>query len=80
MTRQLCLSATAALALLAGCQPDTVPPVEDPAHIIVDGQPVTPALFLHTYCQGKTDHPTCTKVQRAMVTGAARSPSGPQRF
>jgi hypothetical protein len=52
--------------LLSACG-DSVPNVEDPHHIVVDGNAMKPMDFLKKYCEGKTTHATCIKVQRAML-------------
>jgi hypothetical protein len=59
--------------LLAACgEKDTVPKVEDPHNIVVDGAAMKQNEFLKKYCEGKTQHETCVKVQRAMVQDSTK--------
>ncbi|WEF31465.1 hypothetical protein [Pseudoduganella chitinolytica] len=67
------------VALLAGCS-DSVPEVDDPKKIVVNGTPMTQKAFVDQYCADKAEHPTCIKVRRAMVAGATRSADGIPRF
>ena len=73
------LMALAGLVVLAGCN-DSVPKVDDPRNIVVDGQPMTARAFVEKYCAGKEEHETCLTVRRAMVADATKSKSGAPRF
>lgn len=60
-----------ALVLLSACG-DSVPKVEDPHHIVIDGAVMKPMVFLKKYCEEKTAHGTCIKVQRAMIQDSTK--------
>lgn len=57
--------------LLAACG-DSVPKVEDPHNIVVDGQPMTQAAFIEKYCAGKSDNATCMTVLAAKRQDSTR--------
>jgi hypothetical protein len=57
--------------ILAACG-NGVPKVSDPHNIVVDGQKMTQANFLQTYCVGKVGNETCDKVKNAMSRDATK--------
>lgn len=59
--------AFSALLLVACAEKDSVPKVEDPNSIVVDGAPMGQLAFVEKYCEGKTDHETCVKVRRSLL-------------
>lgn len=54
-------AAIGAVILVSACS-DSVPHIEDPHNIVVDGKSMTQAEFLETYCAGKGGNETCVKV------------------
>lgn len=65
-------SLIAALTLTLSACSDSVPKVDDPHNIVVDGNKMKAVAFLKKYCEGKTVHETCVKVQRAMVQDSTK--------
>lgn len=59
------------LVLLTACN-DGVPKVDDPHHVVVEGQKMTQAEFLQKYCINKVGNETCAKVQNAMSLDATK--------
>ncbi len=72
MKIRLCIALLPALLLVA-CS-DGVPRVEDPHNIVVDGQKITQATFLRTYCAGKSSNETCMRVLQAKQWDSTRGP------
>lgn len=64
---------------LSGCG-SSVPKVDDPHNIVVDGKPMTQGEFVEKYCSGKTDEETCVKVRRAAFADSSRDKNGTPRF
>lgn len=68
------LSSVALLCVfLAGCG-KSIPDVDNPRQIVVDGKPMTARAFLDKYCQGQVLHPSCAAVSGAMMADATRAP------
>lgn len=65
---------------LFACTDDSVPHVEDPKNVVVNGEPMTHRVFIEKYCIGKPDNETCIKVQNAGSAAAVRSKTGIPRF
>ena len=59
--------------LLVGCV-DSIPAVDNPRQIKVNGKPMTARAFLDKYCQGQVVHPSCVAVSGAMMADATRAP------
>ena len=55
-----------AFFILTACSQDEVPSVEDPHHIMMDGNKITQQEFLKKYCVSKPENETCAKVRNAM--------------
>lgn len=70
------IAVTLISTLLSACS-DGVPRVADPHLPIVDGETMTPGMFLERYCEGKIDSATCEKVRKARSLDAAK-PSLPK--
>lgn len=63
--------------VLGGCfeKEDTVPAVEDPHNIIIDGRLIKPRDFLVKYaCEAKPENETCLKVSQAARYDATHGP------
>jgi hypothetical protein len=65
---------------LAACKDDSVPYVEDPKNVVVDGKPMEQRAFIEKYCIGKPNNETCLKVQHAWSASGAKSKTGVPRF
>jgi hypothetical protein len=78
--KSLCAARVLTLTLvLTGCA-DSVPSVEDPHNIVIDGLQMTQQAFLLQYCSGKKDNETCLRVSQAMAQDSFKSKDGPARF
>jgi hypothetical protein len=72
---------TAVLGIcLSACKDDSVPYVEDPKNVVVDGKPMEQRAFIEKYCIGKPQNETCLKVQHDWSAGGAKSKTGIPRF
>jgi uncharacterized protein YcfL len=65
---------------LSACRDNSVPYVEDPKNVVVDGKAMTHRAFIEEYCIGKPNNETCIKVQNAGSAAAVRSKAGVPRF
>ena len=65
---------------LAACKDHSVPFVEDPKNVVVDGRPMEQRVFIEKYCIGKPNNETCIKVQNARSAADVRSKTGIPRF
>lgn len=64
---------------ITGCV-DSVPSIQDPHNIILEGKSMSQQEFLEKYCVGKAQHETCNKVYRAMIVDSTKSKNGIVRF
>ncbi len=62
------------------CLRAAVPHVDDPKHVVVNGQPMEQRAFIEKYCIGKPDNETCIRVQNAWWASGAKSKTGVPRF
>lgn len=75
------LTVVAVLSIaLAACKDNSVPHVDDPKHVVVNGQPMEQRAFIEKYCIGKPDNETCIKVQNARSAADLKSKTGVPRF
>lgn len=65
---------------LSACKDNSVPYVDDPKNVVVDGKPMEQRAFIEKYCIGKPDNETCIKVQNALSASGAKSKTGIPRF
>jgi hypothetical protein len=65
---------------LSACKDNSVPYVDDPKNVVVDGKPMEQRAFIEKYCAGKPDNETCIKVQNAWSASGAKSKTGVPRF
>jgi hypothetical protein len=65
---------------LSACKDNSVPYVEDPKNVVVDGKPMEQRAFIEKYCIGKPNNETCIKVQNALSASNGRSKTGVPRF
>jgi hypothetical protein len=65
---------------LSACQDNSVPSVEDPKNVVVNGEPMTHRAFIEKYCIGKPNNETCIKVQNAGSASNGKSKTGVPRF
>lgn len=56
---------------LVGCG-DSVPKVDDPHNIVINGEKMTQSDFLKKYCQVKRADETCIKVRQARQHDSTR--------
>lgn len=66
--------------LLSACTDNSVPHVDDPDNVVVNGEPMTQRAFIEKYCIGKPQNETCLKVQHASALASVRSKNGIPRF
>lgn len=66
--------------LLLACKDNSVPYVDDPKNVVVDGKPMEQRAFIEKYCIGKPNNETCIKVQNALSASGAKSKTGIPRF
>jgi hypothetical protein len=65
---------------LSACEFDSVPNIQDPNNVVVNGEPMTQRAFIEKYCVGKPLNETCIKVQRAGSISNLKSKNGVPRF
>jgi len=65
---------------LVACKVDSVPHVEDPNNVVVNGEPMTQRAFIEKYCIGKPQNETCIKVQNAGAVSNIKDKTGVPRF
>jgi hypothetical protein len=65
---------------LSACIDNSVPHVEDPDNVLVNGEPMTQRAFIEKYCIGKPNNETCLKVQHAGAVANLKSKTGVPRF
>jgi hypothetical protein len=65
---------------LSACLDDSVPYVEDPKNVVVDGKPMEQRAFVEKYCVGKPMNETCIKVHNAWSASGGKSKTGVPRF
>lgn len=65
---------------LFACKDNSVPHVEDPKNVVVDGKPMEQRAFIEKYCIGKPDNETCIRVQNARSAADGKSRTGVPRF
>lgn len=69
--KKFSLPALICCLILAGCD-SSVPNVDDPHNIVVNGKKMTQAAFLKKYCTGEGYGKTCMSVQQAMRSDSIR--------
>jgi hypothetical protein len=66
--------------MLSACEFDSVPHVQDPNNVVVNGKPMTQRAFIEKYCIGKPMNETCIKIQNARSAADGKSKTGVPRF
>lgn len=65
---------------LSACVDKSVPDVEDPNNVVINGESMTQRAFIEKYCIGKPKNETCLKVQHAGAIANIKSENGVPRF